>query len=215
MHILDMNGKWLDEHTVRRAQHAGRVFLVTLQKMAHEAWNENHHLWKIRPKCHYFDHHLCDLASGFNPPGPKEERHRCLPLPFTCQEKWKWGGGARTEGARGAVVVSTLWPWKSEVPPLFCRRRFNGNCLSHRAGVPQSFGTPQSSPALSDDSLPPVEARAGEGKSGSTRLFLDLIPLSLPHPFFPPLPPSSPCPFETPPPAPPHPSSPSPLCCSA
>jgi len=58
----------LDEYQHKRALHAGRVYLVSLQALCGFAKSNGLFLWRCRPKGHYFDHLLHSLrGSRLNP----------------------------------------------------------------------------------------------------------------------------------------------------
>ena len=58
LHVLDVSGRWLDDTQVKRAQWAGRLFLLSYPHLAKSAYDQHYVCWKQRPKFHYFDHLL-------------------------------------------------------------------------------------------------------------------------------------------------------------
>ena len=66
--VCGISGLEFDDQQRRRAMHAGRIYLLTLQSLNVIAKEEGLWLWRVRPKNHYFCHTLLELqSSAINP----------------------------------------------------------------------------------------------------------------------------------------------------
>ena len=68
VNCLDEGGITLGPNEIARALNSGRVCLLSLQALCVCAHQQDLWLWRLRPKCHYFDHILRTLeVSNLNP----------------------------------------------------------------------------------------------------------------------------------------------------